>query len=69
MESTKINTAIGEKFYNVGEIAEMVGLSKWTVRQFMRQKRLPAVKIGIAWKCPHSLLMQWVTDNANINQK
>jgi len=67
-EARNLDTATIERFYNTKELSKMLQISEYTVREYFRDKKIPAVKIGKCWKCSHTMLMQFMHDRANINQ-
>lgn len=44
---------MNERYYSVGEVAERLGLHVRTVRNYVRDGRLPAVRIGKQYRITH----------------
>ncbi len=49
-----------EKWSSIDEIAEHLGVSKDTIRIWIKKKEMPAYKIGKQWKFKVSEVDQWV---------
>lgn len=44
------------------EAAAMLGLSAYTVRQFARERRIPALRLGRYWRFRRSSLQAWIVE-------
>lgn len=49
-----------EKWSSIDEIAEHLGVSKDTIRIWIKKKEMPAYKIGKRWKFKVSEVEQWI---------
>jgi len=56
-----------EKLYTPGQVAETLGLSIRTVREWLRQGKLKGVKIGSRgdWRVPESELDKFIEQSKN----
>lgn len=56
-----LNEIVNEKWINIDEAAEHLGVKTATVRDWIRKKKdIPAHKIGKQWKFKYSELDEWV---------
>ena len=56
-------------FLNVSEAAELLGVNKITMYKYIREKAIPAVKIGNkTWKIPRKSLDMMVEEIVSANQ-
>jgi excisionase family DNA binding protein len=62
MNSLKKTDIEVERLYLVHEIAEILHLHPVTVRRFIREKRLPAVKLGRDWRISQGMLQKYLVD-------
>lgn len=62
MNSLKKTNIEVERLYLVPEIAEILHLHPVTVRRFIREKRLPAVKLGRDWRISQTMLKKYLVD-------
>jgi len=51
---------MNERWFSLGEIAEYVGVSKDTVHRWIRNKEMPAHKVGRLWKFKVREVDNWV---------
>jgi len=49
-----------ENFIGINEAAEYLGIKTVTLRGWIKQKRVPAHKVGKLWKFKRSELDEWV---------
>ena len=57
----RMNESLNEKWINVEEAAEYLGIKPATIRAWLRKyKNIPAHKIGKQWKFKYSELDEWV---------
>ena len=49
-----------EKWSSIEEVADHLGISKDTVRIWIKKKRIPAHKVGKLWKFRISEVDQWI---------
>jgi len=61
-----------EKFYRVGEIEKMLSVSKSTLKRWIKDKKIRAVKFGDdvqgnPWRISESALAEFKTKNARYN--
>lgn len=54
------------KIYDLNEIAEILGVTKRTVYNYIKAKKLPASKIGKEWRVTPEQLQKFLDDNSNI---
>lgn len=47
---------------DVDQAAAKLGLSAYTVRQWARERKLPAIRLGKFWRFRESSLDQWMAD-------
>jgi excisionase family DNA binding protein len=51
-----------DKLYTTEEVAEIVKVTEWTVREWCKAGTLPAFKPGRAWRIKHSDLKQFLNE-------
>ena len=56
----KMTENYNEKWIGIEEAAEHLGVTKDTIRNWIRKKNIPAHKIGKLWKFKCSELDEWV---------
>jgi excisionase family DNA binding protein len=44
------------------EAGQLLGLSAYTVRQFARDRRIPAIRLGRFWRFRRSSLEHWIAE-------
>lgn len=49
----------GTEYHSVAEVAEVFGISPWSVRRLIRCEKLPAARIGGLIKIPKKELQEW----------
>lgn len=49
-----------ERWYSLEEIAEYLGVTKDTIRNWIRKKSIPAHKVGCLWKFKLEEIDEWV---------
>lgn len=54
------NNSFNEKWINLAEVAEYIGVSKDTIRNWIKGSGMPAHKIGRLWKFKKSEIDLWV---------
>lgn len=52
-----------EKWLSLVEIAEYVGVSKDTIRNWIKNRGLPAHKVGRLWKFKKTEVDCWISNN------
>lgn len=52
-----------EKYYSPNEIAEKFNLKSNTVRKWINQGRLKAIKLGDVWRIPESALQEFISES------
>jgi len=52
-------------FFSVSEIAQILGVSKKTVRRWIKSGKLEAAKIEGIWKVPRKELIEFIGDRTN----
>lgn len=53
-------TELVDKWYSLEEISEYLGVTKDTIRNWIRKTDIPAHKIGILWKFKLTEVDEWV---------
>ncbi len=51
---------IREQLYTVGDIAELLGVTKYTVSKWLREGNLGGVKVGRLWRIRESDLDEFI---------
>ena len=51
------------KLYTEGELAEMLGLSQWTIRRFRLNEGLPVVKVSGRFFYRMESVERWLAEN------
>ena len=51
---------------NLEELAKYIGVSNTTVYRYLKQKKLPAIKIGRLWKFRKEKIDAWLEKQENI---
>ena len=54
---------MNERWYSMAEICDYLGVSRFTVLNWIEQKNMPACKIGRLWKFKISEIDEWMRDN------
>ena len=54
-----------ERWYSMNEIAEHLGISRDTVLSWIKDKNMPAHKIGRLWKFKVSEVDEWIRADRN----
>ena len=57
---TETNEKQIESLIDVTEAAKILGLHPVTLREFAREKRIPGIQIGRAWRFRPSSLSRWL---------
>lgn len=52
--------SVTEKWSNLEEVADYLGVTKDTVRNWIKKEKIPAQKIGRLWKFKLSEIDEWV---------
>ncbi len=59
-----------EAYLNVEQVADILGLSAYTVRTYARKGILPAHKVGRSWRFTRASLKKWVeSDNEGASDR
>ena len=53
-----------DKIISVSEAAELLAVSEAYVRRLAREQRIPALKLGKAWRFSRRQLIEWFEENA-----
>ncbi len=51
---------LDQRLLEIGEVAEILHHSEYTVMQYCRDGVLPAVKVGRRWLIPEDRLADWI---------
>ena len=54
--------------YEVKDVAKMLGVSERTVRRWIEDKKLKAMKLGRGWRIEHDDLMEFMKTRTNIQE-
>ena len=54
--------------YEVEDVAKMLGVSERTVRRWIEDKKLKAMKLGKGWRIEHDDLMEFIKTRTNIQE-
>ncbi|MHB8492460.1 MAG: helix-turn-helix domain-containing protein [Solirubrobacteraceae bacterium] len=52
-----------DRLLSVDEAAEKLQLSAYTIRQFARQRKIPAIRLGRYWRFRDSSLDAWLCEH------
>ena len=55
-----IRTHAHDPLLSVEQAAEFLGVSAYTVRQWARERRIPAIRLGRYWRFRQSSLDAWI---------
>lgn len=58
-----MKTILETKYYNVKELSSMIGLSETTIRNYFKDKLIPAKKIGNSWYTTEEDLRNYLNNN------
>jgi len=58
-----------QRWHSLGEIAEYLSVSKDTVHRWIREKDMPAHKIGRLWKFKVIEIDEWVRNQQDYKKK
>jgi excisionase family DNA binding protein len=56
-----------ENLLRTDQVAEYLGVDKFTVYRLVSQKRIPAFKVGNQWRFNKSMIDAWLAQNSNID--
>jgi excisionase family DNA binding protein len=63
MPSASSQPCTDDRLLPVGEAAELLGVSPYTVRQWARDRRIPAIRLGDRyWRFRRSSLAAWISE-------
>jgi excisionase family DNA binding protein len=65
----KNNLTITKEIMDVKELSEYLGISKSKIYQLIREKKIPAAKIGGQYKFSKSIINSWFKKNLITNEK
>ena len=51
-----------ERLLSPDEAGELLGISAWTARQWAKEQRIPALKLGKFWRFRRSSLIAWMAE-------
>ncbi len=54
---------------DVGEAADLLGITEYTVRKFAREGKLPGRKIGREWRFTRRSLLDYIDDWSDIEER
>ena len=54
---------------NLEEMAEYIGASNTTVYRYIKQKKIPALKIGKLWKFRKERIDEWIKEQEKFKQE
>lgn len=57
---------MGNPLMSLEELAKYIGVSNTTVYRYLKQKKLPAIKIGKLWKFRKEKIDAWLERQENI---
>jgi excisionase family DNA binding protein len=60
-----MKTIMNENYYDANEISSLLGLSLITVRKYVRNRKINAVKIGKSWYAKETDLKEYLKSNNN----
>jgi excisionase family DNA binding protein len=52
---------------DVEEVADLLSVSPWTVREQARQGRLPGRKVGKEWRFSRQGLLEWLREGIGVS--
>jgi len=55
-----------EKLLTIEQVATYLKVDKFTVYRLVKQKKLPAFKVGSQWRFKKKLVDDWLTKNSNL---
>jgi len=58
-----------ERWYSMNEIAEHLGVSRDTVLSWIKEKKMPAHRVGRLWKFKVSEVDEWIRANGGENDE
>jgi len=64
-----MKTILGENYYTVDEVAEMIGLSRQSTAAYVREGVIPAVKIGNQWNVKESNIREYLNTPQNVKNE
>ena len=67
MTHVKENPANQRDYLSVAEMAQEFGIHEMTFYRMIRDKKLPAFKIGSQWRIRRSDLENWLSNQASTN--
>jgi len=58
---------VQEKLLSTDQLANYLKIDKFTVYRLVRQKKIPAFKVGNQWRFKKSMIDAWLRQNMNIS--
>jgi excisionase family DNA binding protein len=58
---------VQEKLLSTDQLANYLKIDKFTVYRLVRQKKIPAFKVGSQWRFKKSMIDAWLRQNMNIS--
>lgn len=49
-----------DKFLTIAEVAERLKLTPQTIYKMIKDKALPAIRVGSQWRIPEERIQQWI---------
>jgi excisionase family DNA binding protein len=59
---------VEERWYTVTEVAEKLSVSRWTITNWLKSRRLKGIKIGKAWRVKESDLDRFLENPPPLQQ-
>ena len=58
-----------DRILTVEQIAELIGVTPYTVRQWARDRKIPALRLGKYWRFRESSIRQWLAEQEREAQR
>lgn len=60
--SNEVKTILNEKYYDINETAEMLGIAVVTCRQYFKSGKINAKRIGARWHTTETDIQNYLND-------
>jgi excisionase family DNA binding protein len=57
-----------EGLITIQQVADYLKVDRFTIYRLVKQKRIPAFKVGGQWRFKQSMIDAWLMRNANISE-
>lgn len=62
MSTAAFRPTVADPLLDADQAGELLGVSAYTVRQWAKERKIPAIRLGRFWKFRLSSLDAWITE-------